>query len=186
MITANEIKKNDFLKINNKIYKVININTTKPGKGPAYANVEMIDINTLKNHPMRFGTDEKVEKIFVETKKVYYGYEDNGEIFFNNELGEDFSIKKNNDTDQLFFPYLDYINLFFYDNNVLFYECPPHCIIKIIETSSPSNLSGTSGTKNKPAVLENGITMNVPNYLTNHQKIKIDIRDLSYIERVND
>lgn len=186
MILANDIKKSDFLKINNKIYKVNSINKTKPGKGPAYASVEMFDVSTLKNHPMRFCTDEKVEKIFVETKKVYYTYEDNNEIFFNNELGEDFSIKKNQDPDQLFFPYLEYINLFFYDNEVLFYECPPHCIITVQETSAPSNLSGTSGTKNKPAILENGVQINVPNYLNNNQKIKIDIRDLTYIERIND
>ena len=68
---------------------------------------------------------------------------------------------------------------------VLFYDCPPHCIITVVETSEPSNLSSGSGSNLKKATLENGIVINVPNYLPNHQKIKIDIRDLSFIERVN-
>lgn len=187
MILANDIKKGDFLKINNKFYKVTETFKTKPGKGPAYMNIDMFDIQTMKNNPHRFGSDEKVEKVFVETKKVFYSYDDNNEFFFNNEIGEDFSINKNpKDQEQLFIPYCDYINLFFTDENqFLFYELPPHCTIKIIETSSPGNISPNSGRSSKPAVLQNGVTINVPNYISNDQLIKIDLRDLSYIERVN-
>jgi len=187
MILANDVKKNDFLKINNKFYKVTDTFKTKPGKGPAYMNVEMFDIQTLKNNPYRFGSDEKVEKVFVETKKVYYSYEDHNEIFFNNDIGEDFSMKKtSNDKQQLFIPYCEYVNLFFTDEGqFLYYECPPHCNIKIIETAAPGNISPNSGRSSKPAVLENGISINVPNYIGNEQMIKIDLRDMSYIERIN-
>jgi translation elongation factor P/translation initiation factor 5A len=72
MILANDIKKGDFLKINNRFFKVSNTFKTKPGKGPAYMNVEMFDIQSLKNNPHRFGSDEKVEKVFVDTKKTFY------------------------------------------------------------------------------------------------------------------
>jgi elongation factor P len=187
MILANDIKKGDFLKINHRFFKVTSTFKTKPGKGPAYMNVEMFDINTLKNNPHRFGSDEKVEKIFVETKKVFYCYEEGDEIFFNNELGDDFVIPKTKDQEQLFFPHCEYVNLFYTDDGqFLYYECPPHCILKVIETSSPGNISPNSGRSTKPATLENGVIIQVPNYLASDEKIKIDLRDMTYIERYHE
>ena len=185
MILANDIKKNDFLKINNKFYKVISIDHVKPGKGGAYINANMFDIHTLKNNPKRFNSDEKVEKVFVDQKKVYYSYEEGNDIYFNDEEGEEYIVNKNSDQDQLFFPHLEYVILFFYDNNILFYECPAHCVIQVKETSSPGNISSNSGRHNKPAILENNINIHVPNYITSGQKIKIDIRTLEYLEKVN-
>jgi elongation factor P len=185
MILANDIKKGDFLKINNRFFKVSNTFKTKPGKGPAYMNVEMFDIQSLKNNPHRFGSDEKVEKVFVETKKTFYSYDENDEIYFSDETGEQFIIPKNKDQDQLFFPHCEYVNLFFTDDNqFLYYECPPHCVLEVVETSSPGNISPNSGRSTKPAVLENGVTINVPNYLASGEKIKIDLRAMEYLERV--
>jgi elongation factor P len=187
MILANDIRKGDFLKINGKFYKVTETNKNKPGKGPAYMLVEMFCVQTLRNNPHRFGVDEKVEKVFTEEKKVNYSYEEKDEWIFHSPEGEELILPKNSkDRNQLFFPYCETINLVFdqKDGELIYYDPPFHCIITIKETAEAGNVSPNSGRSSKQAILENGVIVHVPNYISSGQKIKIDLRDLSYIEKV--
>ena len=187
MILANDIRKSDFLKINSKFYKVSEINKNKPGKGPAYVLVEMFCIQSLRNNPHRFGVDEKVEKVFIEEKKVHYSYEEKTEWIFHSPEGEEFILPKNlKDKNQLFFPYCETITLVFNqaDGELIYYESPFHCVITIKEAPEAGNVSPNSGRSSKQAVLENDVIINVPSYLSAGQKIKLDLRDLSYIEKV--
>ena len=81
-ISANEIKVGNILEFENKLWKVLKLEHTKPGKGGAYIQVELKDINSGTKKNERFRSDENIEKAYLEQKTFQFLYSSENEYFF--------------------------------------------------------------------------------------------------------
>ena len=84
-ISANEIKVGNILEFDNKLWKVLKLEHTKPGKGGAYVQTELKDINIGTKKNERFRSDENIEKIHLEQKSFQFLYLKGDEYFFMNQ-----------------------------------------------------------------------------------------------------
>jgi len=158
-ISANEIKVGNILEFENKLWKVLKLEHTKPGKGGAYIQIEFKDINIGTKKNERFRSDENIEKAHLEQRAFQLLYSSGDEYFFMDQKNyEQISINKEKImTDTL--PYLkDGINvsLELKDDEPINILLPETATLKIKEAEAViKNQTATSGLK--PAILENGV-----------------------------
>ena len=185
-ISANEIKVGNILEFENKLWKVLKLEHTKPGKGGAYIQIEIKDINIGTKKNERFRSDENIEKAHLEQRAFQFLYSSGGEYFFMDQKNyEQISINKEKImTDTL--PYLkDGINvsLELKDDEPINILLPETATLKIKEAEAViKNQTATSGLK--PAILENGVKVMVPLHIEKGMKIVVKTSNNSYVEKV--
>ena len=182
-ISANEIKVGNILEFDNKLWKVLKLEHTKPGKGGAYVQTELKDINIGTKKNERFRSDENIEKIHLEQKSFQFLYLKGDEYFFmNQESYEQININKEKISDNIL-PYLkDGINL----NIELKGEEPinillPETVILEIKEADAAIKGQTAASGLKPAVIENDIKIMVPLHIEQGTKIVEKIGWISMI-----
>ena len=185
-ISANEIKVGNILEFENKLWKVLKLEHTKPGKGGAYIQVELKDITIGTKKNERFRSDENIEKAFLEQKKFQFLYSSGDEYFFMDQTNyEQININKD-DISKDTLPYLkDGINIFieFKDTSPINILLPETVILKIKEAEAViKGQTATSGLK--PAILENGVKIMVPLHIEEGMKVVVKTTDSSYVEKV--
>ena len=186
-ISANEVKVGNILEFENKLWKVLKLEHTKPGKGGAYIQVELKDINLGTKRNERFRSDENIEKAYLEQKTFQFLYSSGGEYFFMDQNNyEQISVNKEkiiSDT----LPYLkDGINVSIElkDDEPINILLPETIILEIKDAESViKGQTATSGLK--PAILENNIKVMVPLHIKKGMKIVVKTSDNSYVEKVN-
>ena len=178
-ISANEIKVGNILEFENKLWKVLKLEHTKPGKGGAYIQIEIKDINIGTKKNERFRSDENIEKAHLEQRAFQFLY------FMDQKNYEQISINKEkimSDT----LPYLkDGINvsLELKDDEPINILLPETATLKIKEAEAViKNQTATSGLK--PAILENGVKVMVPLHIEKGMKIVVKTSNNSYVEKV--
>ena len=186
-ISANEIKVGNILEFENKLWKVLKLERTKPGKGGAYIQVEIKDINNRTKKNERFRSDENIEKAYLEQRNFQFLYSNNEQYFFMDQKNyEQISISEEKIIDDIL-PYLkDGINVSIElkDDNPINILLPETVTLKIKEAESViKGQTATSGLK--PAILENGIKIMVPVHIEKGMKIVVKTSDNSYVEKVN-
>ena len=186
-ISANEIRVGNILEFENKLWKVLKLEHTKPGKGGAYIQVELKDINlgTKKNERLR--SDENIEKAYLEQKTFQFLYSKENEYFFMDQKNyEQISINKEKIISNTL-PYLkDGINvsLELKDDEPINILLPKTVTLEIKEAEAViKGQTATSGLK--PAILENGVRVMVPLHVEKGMKIVVKTLDNSYVEKVN-
>ena len=185
-ISANEIKVGNILEFENKLWKVLKLEHTKPGKGGAYIQVELKDINIGTKKNERFRSDQNIEKAFLEQKNFQFLYSRGNEYFFmDQENYEQISINKEKIINDIL-PYLkDGINvsLELKDDEPINILLPETVTLEIKEAEAViKGQTATSGLK--PAILENGIRVMVPLHVEKGMKIVVKTLDNSYVEKV--
>lgn len=191
-IGANDIKKDDILKINNILYRVTSYTHIKPGKGGAFMQTTLVRIDNGSKHEMRFRSEDKLDKLYVDKVNCSYGYTHNDQIVFYLPNGEDISVDASRfHGDDLFFvKECDDIELLLDKETnpdlptVIAYNLPVVCILEVEDTDPVYNKSASA--RNKPALLGNGLKVFVPDYITKNTKIKIDTRTKEYIGRADE
>ena len=186
-ISANEIKVGNILEFEKKLWKVLKLEHTKPGKGGAYMQVELKDINSGTKKNERFRSDENIEKAYLEQRNFQFLYSSGNEYFFMDQKNyEQISVNKEkiiSDT----LPYLkDGINVSIElkDDEPINILLPETITLEIKDAESViKGQTATSGLK--PAILENGIKVMVPLHIKKGTKIVIKTSDNSYVEKVN-
>ncbi|MCC8417913.1 MAG: elongation factor P [Rickettsia endosymbiont of Bryobia graminum] len=184
-ITANSIRSGNILVHNSDLWVVSrNPEHTKPGKGPAYIQVEMKNLKTGTKLNERFSSSDYVEKAQLEHKDLQFLYfEDNKLVLMDNETFEQVLIDKELLDERL--PFLEdnmILKVQFYDDKPLNVELPQNVIGEIAETDTVIKGS-TVMSSYKPAILTNGIRVMVPPYLVIGEKIVVKTEDLSFVER---
>ena len=184
-ISANEIKVGNIIEFENKLWKVLKLEHTKPGKGGAYIQTEIKDINhgTKKNE--RFRSDENIEKAYLEQKKFQFLYSNGDEYYFMDQNNyEQININKEKITSEIL-PYLkDGINVSIElkDDKPINILLPETITLEIKEAEAViKGQTATSGLK--PAVLENGVKVMVPLHIEKGMKIVVKTSDNSYVEK---
>ncbi len=188
MATTSDIRKGLCIKFNNDIYKIIEFLHVKPGKGPAFVRTKLKSVTTGKVIDNTFSAGHKIDDIRIETHKFQYLYNDGDTYHFMNT--DDFSqiqLQKNSlDKPELMKEgEIVTIQINTEDGLPLSVELPAHVILEITHTE-PGVKGNTATNASKPATVETGAKINVPLFVNEGDKIKVDTEKSSYIERVKE
>ena len=184
-ISANEIRVGMLLEYKNDLWQVLKTQHVKPGKGGAFAQVEMKSVNKNTKLNERFRSSESVEKASLEEINFNYSYEDENNYFFMNPKSfEQVQIKKDivGEKGKLLTENLE-VNLSFYNDNPIAIDLPNQVKCKI-ETTDVALKGQTVSSSYKPAVLSNGLNIQVPPFVESGDEIILDTRNLEYIKKI--
>ena len=186
MATTSDIRKGLCIKYNNDIFKIIEFLHVKPGKGPAFVRTKLKSISSGKVVDNTFSSGHKIESIRVETNKFQFLYNDNDQFhFMNTDNYEQINIdKKIIDSPELLKEgEIVTISINSEDGMPLSVDMPASVILEIKETE-PGLKGNTATNATKPAVTETGARINVPLFINEGDKIKVDTDKGSYLERI--
>ena len=157
----------------------------KPGKGGAFAQVEMKSIGKNTKLNERFRSSETVEKASVEETNFNYLYTDENNYFFMDpKTFEQIEIKKDiiGEKGKLMTENLE-VSVSFYNDSPISIELPNQVICKI-ETTDVALKGQTVSSSYKPATLDNGLNIQVPPFIESGDEVIIDTRSLEYIKKI--
>ena len=182
MKTASELKVGYIIKLNNEMWKICDINHVKPGKGGAFAQTTLKNIQNNRKLDHRFRVEDKVEKIdIISYPGVFIYNQGKDSVFLNLDNTEEVTI-----TDYEKSCFLTEgleIELLFIDD-ILFDVKLPESITCVVE-DAPSYIKGQSvSAQDKIAILTNGLKVKVPQFVESGDKILINTETLNFIQRV--
>jgi elongation factor P len=184
-INAGEIRVGMLLEFKNDLWQVLKTQHVKPGKGGAFAQVEMKSVNKNTKLNERFRSSETVEKASLEEANYNFLYEDDSNYFFMNPKSfEQIEIKKNivGNKGKLLTENLE-VSVNFYNETPISVDLPNQVNCKIDSTDVA--LKGqTVSSSYKPAILDNGLSIQVPPFIESGDEIVIDTRNLEYIKKI--
>ena len=184
-INATEIRVGMILEYKSDLWEVLKTNHVKPGKGGAFAQVEMKSLNKNTKLNERFRSSETVEKASLEEKNFNYLYSDEAHYFFMDpKTFEQIEIKKETvgDKGKLLTENLE-VSVSFYNENPISIELPNQVQCKI-ETTDVALKGQTVSSSYKPATLDNGLHIQVPPFIETGDKIIVDTRNLEYVKKI--
>ena len=184
-INAGEIRVGMLLEHKNELWQVLKTQHVKPGKGGAFAQVEMKSLNKNTKLNERFRSSETVEKASLDETNFNYLYDDeNNYYFMDPKTFEQIEIKKETigDKGKLLTENLE-VSVSFYNNNPISIELPNQVQCKI-ETTDAALKGQTVSSSYKPATLENGLNIQVPPFIEVGDEIIIDTRNLEYVKKI--
>ena len=188
MASTSDIRNGLCIKYNNDIYKIIEFLHVKPGKGPAFVRTKLKSLTNGKVLDNTFSAGHKIDEVRVETHTFQYLYAEGDQVhFMNNESFEQITLDKK---------VLDAPDLLKEGTNVMIQinaetEAPlsvdmPASIVLEVTYAEPGVKGNTATNATKPATVETGATVNVPLFINEGDKIKIDTATGNYMERVKE
>ena len=184
-ISANEIRVGMLLEYKNDLWEVLKTQHVKPGKGGAFAQVEMKSLNKNTKLNERFRSNETLEKASVEEIKFNYSYNDENKYYFINpqnfeqiEIGKEIVGNKGDMlTENL------EVTVSIYDGKPISVQLPNQITCKV-ETTDVALKGQTVSSSYKPAVLSNGIKIQVPPFIESGDDIIVDTRNIEYVKKI--
>ena len=184
-INASEIRVGMLLEYKNDLWQVLKTQHVKPGKGGAFAQVEMKSVNKNTKLNERFRSSETVEKASLDEINYNFLYADENNYFFMEPKSfEQIEIKKEivGDKGKLLTENLT-VSISFYNESPISIELPNQVTCKI-ETTDAALKGQTVSSSYKPAVLNNGLNIQVPPFIESGDEVIIDTRNLEYIKKI--
>ena len=182
---ASEIRVGMLIEYKNDLWQVLKTQHVKPGKGGAFAQVEMKSLNKNTKLNERFRSSESVEKASLDETKFSYLYSDETDYHFMNPKSyEQINIKKEvvGDKGKMLTENLE-VSISFYNEEPLMVELPNQvtCEVEITDVALKGQ---TVSSSYKPATLGNGINIQVPPFIDSGDKIIVDTRTMEYIKKI--
>ena len=185
-VLATEIRVGHLLEWEKRIWRVLKCyHVHVGGRGGAFMQVEMKDIETGTKTNQRIRTEDKVERAVVDSREMQYLYsEGDSFVFMDKENYEQMNLSRDFLDEQAGFllPNTD-VKVNFYDGRAIGVELPPSVVLEVVDTE-PGIKNATVTTSFKPAKTETGLMVQVPPFVNNGEKIKVNTDDGAYIERV--
>ena len=184
-ISGNEIRVGMLLEYKNDLWLVLKTQHVKPGKGGAFAQVEMKSVNKNTKLNERFRSSDTLEKASLDEVKYNFLYEDDENYYFMNPKSfEQTNIKKDilGEKGKMLTENLE-VNISFYNDKALSVELPKQIQCKI-ENTDVALKGQTVSSSYKPATLTNGINIQVPPFIESGDEIIIDSRTIEYIKKI--
>ena len=184
-ISGNEIRVGMLIKHKNDLWQVLKTQHVKPGKGGAFAQVEMKSVNRNTKLNERFRSSDTVEKASLDEMKFNYLYESEDDYYFiNPKTFEQINIKKDivGEKGKLLTENLE-VDISFYNENPLSVEMPNQVTCKI-KTTDVALKGQTVSSSYKPATLDNGINIQVPPFIESEDEIIINTRTIEYVKKI--
>ena len=184
-INAGEIRVGMLLEYKNDLWLVLKTQHVKPGKGGAFAQVEMKSVGKNTKLNERFRSSETVEKASLEETDFNYLYdEENNYIFMDPITFEQIEIKKDliGEKGKLMTENLK-VSVSFHNESPISVELPNQVTCKI-ETTDVALKGQTVSSSYKPATLDNGLNIQVPPFIVSEDEVIVDTRTLEYIKKI--
>ena len=184
-INASEIRVGMLLEYKDDLWQVLKTQHVKPGKGGAFAQVEMKSLNKNTKLNERFRSSETVEKAALDESDFNYSYEDDQNYFFINPKSfEQIDVKKDliGEKGKLLTENLE-VKISFYNENPISVELPNQVQCKI-ETTDAALKGQTVSSSYKPAILDNGLNIQVPPFIEAGDEVIVDTRNLEYVKKI--
>ncbi len=186
MATTADFKNGLCLEFNNDIYQIVEFQHVKPGKGSAFVRTKLKSLTNGKVLDNTFNSGVKVDTARVERRTSQFLYKDSvGFCFMDNSTFEQFSIGEDLVTGAEFMKEGQEVDILFHaeQEKALTCELPPFIELEVTYTE-PGLKGDTATNAMKPAKLETGAEIKIPLFVNTGEKIKIDTRNNSYVERV--
>ena len=184
-INAGEIRVGMLLEYKDDLWQVLKTQHVKPGKGGAFAQVEMKSLNKNTKLNERFRSSETIEKASLEETNFNYLYGDERKYYFMNpKTFDQIEIEKElvGDKGKLLTENL-LVSVSFYNDNPISVELPNQVTCQI-ESTDVALKGQTVSSSYKPAILDNGLSIQVPPFIEANDKIIVDTRDLTYVKKI--
>lgn len=184
MISTSEFKNGKTIEYNGGIWKIMDFQHVKPGKGQAFVRTKLKNLRTGAQQEITFKAGDKVETAMIENKPMQYLYDNGGShVFMNTENFEQVEIPEDQIEEELKFLKENIeVEIVFYENEVLGIELPNKVELKVVETE-PGIRGDTSGGGSKPATLETGAVITVPLFVNKDEVLVVNTADGSYDSR---
>ena len=182
---ASEIRVGMLIEYKNDLWQVLKTQHVKPGKGGAFAQVEMKSVNKNTKLNERFRSSESVEKASLDEIKFNYLYGDETDYYFMDPKSyEQINIKKETigEKGKMLTENLE-VSISFYNEKPLTVELPNQ-VTSTIDTTDVALKGQTVSSSYKPATLVNGINIQVPPFIDSGDKIIVDTRTMEYIKKI--
>ena len=182
---ASEIRVGMLIEYKNDLWQVLKTQHVKPGKGGAFAQVEMKSVNKNTKLNERFRSSESVEKASLDETKFNYLYGDETDYYFMDpKTYEQINIKKEiiGEKGKMLTENLE-VSISFYNEKPLTVELPNQ-VTCTIDTTDVALKGQTVSSSYKPATLDNGINIQVPPFIESGDKIIVDTRTMEYIKKI--
>ena len=184
-IYASEIRVGMLIEYKDDLWQVLTTQHVKPGKGGAFAQVEMKSVNRNTKLNERFRSSESVEKASLDETKFNYLYNDETNYHFMDPKSfEQINIKKETigEKGKLLTENLE-VSISFYNEKPLSVDLPNQ-VTCVVATTDVALKGQTVSSSYKPATLNNGINIQVPPFIESEDKIIVDTRTMEYIKKI--
>ena len=187
MATTNDIKNGSVLDLEGQLWSVIEFQHVKPGKGGAFVRTKLRNVRSGKVVDKTFNAGTKIDFATVDRRDYVYLYQD----------GENFVFMDNTDYDQISLPAASVgeaknymlenqeVTIAMHNGEALSVDLPASVILEVTYTE-PGLQGDRSSAGTKPATLETGYEIQVPLFLEQNTKVKVDTRTGEYLGRVNE
>ncbi|MEM8577165.1 MAG: elongation factor P [Pseudomonadota bacterium] len=183
-INGNEIRPGNVLEHNDGLWAAVKVDHVKPGKGGAFAQVELRNLRNGSKLNERFRSADKVERVRLEQKDQQFLYEDDGNlIVMDTETYEQVQLPAELLGERR--PFLQdgmTIVVEFYEEEALNAQLPQKVTCKVAETE-PVVKGQTAANSFKPAILDNGVKVTVPPFVGQDEDIVVNTETFEYVER---
>jgi elongation factor P len=186
MATTADFKNGLVIEYNNDLYTITQFQHVKPGKGPAFVRTKLKNLKTGRVIDNTFSSGVKINIARVERRPYQYLYKDDmGYYFMHLETYEQLHINEELIENHEFIKEGQGVEIVVHADTetVLSVDLPPFVVFEVVY-SEPGLKGDTATNTLKPAKIETGATVMVPLFVNTGDKIRIDIRDKSYVERV--
>lgn len=185
-INGNEIRPGNVIEHKGGLWAAVKIQHVKPGKGPAYAQVELKSLLDGTKLNERFRSSETIERVRLEQREFQFLYEEGDMLVFMDmetfeqiELPKDFVGER-----KAFLQEGMQVTLEFHEDKPIGVALPDHVTLEITE-AEPVVKGQTASSSYKTATLENGVRIMVPPFISMGEKVVVNTSDLSYVRRAD-
>jgi elongation factor P len=175
-ILATEIRVGNLLEFDKRVWRVLkSYHVHVGGRGGAYMQIEIKDIESGQKRNERLSTDDKIERPFIDRRTMTYSYHDGANwVFMDNETYEQLTLG-------FLMPNME-VEINFHNGRAIGIQLPTTVVLEVVDTE-PGIKNATATTSFKPAKLETGISVQVPPFVNTGEKIRVNTDDGSYVER---
>ena len=184
MISATQMRPGMVIKFNNELHSVFSVTHRTPGNLRGFVQAKMRNLRSGNMTEHRFSSEDRVEKAALEEHEMEYLYDD-GEYFYfmNSENYEQMHLTKEllGDATNYLISQLK-VTVEFYEGKPISVDLPATVDLKVVETE-PGLKGATVSNVTKPAKLETGLVVQVPPFITEGEKIRVNTAEGTYLER---
>ena len=183
-INGNEIRIGNIIEHNDGLWVAVKTDHVKPGKGGAFAQVELKNLRNGSKLNERFRSADKVERVRLEQKHQQFLYENDGMlVFMDQETFEQVELPADLLGDRR--PFLQdgmMVQIEYYEDEALNVSLPEKVVCEVVETE-PAVKGQTAANSFKPAILDNGVRIMVPPFLSQGEKVEVMTETAEYVSR---
>jgi elongation factor P len=185
VISTNQFKNGTHIEVDGKVFRIMDFQHVKPGKGGAFVRTKLRRVDDGSVIDKTFRAGEKFRPVRTETRRMQYLY-DSGEaqVFMDNQSYEQLEIPADLDPDPMrWVRPNDEVEILFVDERPAGVQVPSAVDLAVTETQPGLKGDTASGGGSKPATLETGVTIEVPLFIEEGERVRVDTRSGDYVSR---